>query len=736
MKHLFRSLVLGALALTAIPAFAAATFYWRVEGTTLSSTLDLSPDTSATGNGGVSISTTGVKYGTNGMVTTDQNDYYIFTPTSLCNAAEGTLAGWVQFKTAIPASGNAVIASCHNTTTTSRAQISMGSSEEPRLTLQATTGTQISLVTTSCNFVVDTWYFVVASYHIANDDRTIACYTSSGTLINSASDLATDLAAAAPTSFDEFRVGTPSSHTSPLWVDNVFVADTYGFAFENYSSITTFIPTFTSGPADGTFAQTTLSFTYTPDQDGTAFAAACADGQTIATGPNTESGTCSGGAAIGTGNDAASAGVSNTVTITGLSAGTQYDVYIVYKSGLGGYSTVSSQANKNTAAAEVAPSAFDSSSCSALDTDTYRCAVDAGANTLTIKYCVLKKDVTTPADGAAVVTCTGGIASGSVSATGSSQNIDIDIPGGDPFPLYDIHLAGKNVTLYTAAVSSKFDITLTEPTGRQYLAVVGAPGVGEVGVLDGASPAAVDGDIMDVSETSDSFTLGAQAHVITLHANTTFDIATGGDGSRQLLTRRFYDVSAAAWSDAFAGTLAINDVSPNFVGSITQLYEKDATLSESLDSMWQDFEGDALSHSITNNPAGGSVTASETLTGAYTTCGSYTNPSFIATDTYAEATSQTVTINVGVVVPDVLGALAVTGDATIQALCSLVATQISTERSATVPLGYIISTDPIAGELVLYNSTVNYVVSSGPPLSDAGQGNKMRMSAPRGMRIY
>ncbi len=337
------------LLLVPLQVHASAVFFWRAEGTTLSATDDLSPDTSATANGGVSISNTAEKVGTNGILTTNQQDYYIFDPTGICSTTQGAFGGWIQFKTAVPAAGVQFLTRCFDASgAVSEVSLAMANSQEVRLTLVSSGGTSSFLVTSACNIAVDTWYFVVARYHIANDDRFIACYDSSGTLIDSVSDLTTDLAASAPSGLTEFRVGNPSANTNAIWADNIFVSQTYAEPLEDFHSITSFVPTYSAGPTNGTFTSTTLPFTYTPNQNGTTYAAACTNGQTVTTFANLKSGTCSGGAAVGTGTDASTATVSDTVTITGLVASTTYDVYIGHESSIGGQSAISSLADRAT----------------------------------------------------------------------------------------------------------------------------------------------------------------------------------------------------------------------------------------------------------------------------------------------------------------------------------------------------------------------------------------------------
>lgn len=448
-----RKLLSTLLLLIPLQAIAAASFYWRGEGTTLSATDDLSPDTSATGNGGVSISSTAAMVGTNGILTTNAQDYYSFTSTGICSETAGVLAGKIRFTVAVPSSGDAFIARCMNTGTSSLATISMGSSQEVRLELSSSAGTSSFLATSACNLAVDTEYFIVARWHIANDDRFIACYNASGTLIDSNEDLTTDLAASAPGAFDVLRVGNPSSNANPIHVDNVFAATNYTELFQNFQEINSYQPTYSSGPTDGSPTTTTLPFSYTPDQDGTTYAAACTNGQTVTTFANLKAGTCSGGAAVGTGSDSASAGVSNTVTITGLVTATTYDVFIGHESGIGGQSTLSSLADRTTAGA--AAPVFTSGP-----------TVAAAADGFTIS---------------GTITCTGtctveAVACAPGDATPSNAEIEAGQCGGGNAALMN---AQEN---WTTAVANDFLLTSSNKPVRFNVFIAGTDGTNDTGV--------------------------------------------------------------------------------------------------------------------------------------------------------------------------------------------------------------------------------------------------------------
>jgi len=106
-------------------------------------------------------------------------------------------------------------------------------------------------------------------------------------------------------------------------------------------------PLYTAGPTAATITSTTYQHTYTPDQNGISYIAFCPNGQTIGTGADVEAGTCSGGAAVSTANDASLATVGDSITASGLSAGVTYDAYMVHKA-FEAYSAVQSLPDRTT----------------------------------------------------------------------------------------------------------------------------------------------------------------------------------------------------------------------------------------------------------------------------------------------------------------------------------------------------------------------------------------------------
>lgn len=397
----------------------------------------------------------------------------------------------------------------------------------------------------------------------------------------------------------------------------------------------------------------------------------------------------------------------------------------------------------DTSAAEATPTFDTTPSVTAETTDTYTVSYDTANATNFFLAAVAKDSAACTCDSIEANTCAGEIAYATEAATNAADTLNITIPGGDPFPLYDLKACAENVTLDTA-VTSLDDETLDVPSGRQYVTKSGAPGGGEVGLLDGASPAAVDGDRMDVSLLSDSFLQGVDAHCITVNANTTFVIDTtkdsdcstdvAPDSSRQHLTRRFYDVSLAAWSDAPAVSFYNGNQAPVYIGmtpepgELPYLFEKGVNFSLAVTDLFSDFEGDTLTLSFTNQPAGGATDGTD-WTGPFTTCGRFATVAPKATDIAGDFDEETITVEVGETIPNVADlseAAAITAIETT-ADCDLDAVAGTSAHHPTIAEGNVVSTSPAIGELVPFDQVVTYSLSLGPSPMDAYGRFRLRL---------
>jgi hypothetical protein len=293
-------------------------------------------------------------------------------------------------------------------------------------------------------------------------------------------------------------------------------------------------------------------------------------------------------------------------------------------------------------------------SCSQFNTLTMRCTYNANADADRIHTCVMWRDRTAPANGAAVEAGTNCIGTATELTTGADDTIDISMS--DPPQYVDVYgVLEVDDNTYTA-VDTELNETLTPPDGFQYVDRSGTASTGDA--FFGASPAIADGDTMMVSLKSDCFTHGlapVTGHAVTINVDGSYEIIVGGETVRQIIHRRFADYSANAWSDPEPVPLANNNQAGTYVCDDIEdlIFEKDADVNYPLDSCWNDPEADSQTHAVTNMPPGGSLSASELIIGAFTTYGNYNTVDFTVYDAYNASNTADVTIYVGLILPDI-----------------------------------------------------------------------------------
>lgn len=222
----------------------AVTFFWRCEGETLDGTHDYSAgDTTATANGAVSISATGAKLGSNGIVTTNAADYYAIDSASIVDIDQGCFGFWIQWKTAMPGAGLVTGISVRDAATGLNAlQVQVATAAEDELRFQIRNASNTSnLITSSLSLAINNWYFVKCAWHLSADKWLIAVYDSSLTLVEAPNeDTSTDLSTFIPVSVDTIRIGNTSSDVNPVWMDNVIFGSSYTDPLENYANYTSY----------------------------------------------------------------------------------------------------------------------------------------------------------------------------------------------------------------------------------------------------------------------------------------------------------------------------------------------------------------------------------------------------------------------------------------------------------------------------------------------------------------
>lgn len=238
----------------------ALTFFWRCEGTTLDGTHDFTAGgNTATANNSPAISATAARIGSNGLLFDGVSERYDFNPASIWNRLVGSAAFSFQFPTALATTGQPFFLCRGSASFDDTIQVQIVSTNELRLIVRDATAGAVNLDTTSVDLAAGNWYGVVIRWDQPNNRRKIEVYNSSNALIQAVEDTST--AFTAPASLDAsngFRIGDSGGSVGTVWVDNVFVADTYGEPLENNLTITSYTG-YSSGGSSVTKSPTTAN---------------------------------------------------------------------------------------------------------------------------------------------------------------------------------------------------------------------------------------------------------------------------------------------------------------------------------------------------------------------------------------------------------------------------------------------------------------------------------------------
>lgn len=216
----------------------AVTFFWRCEGTTLSSTDDLpGADTSAAAVGSPAINATAALVGSNGIQIDDVFEYYTLnSEDAILNAAAGAVGFWFRAQSFTDDSDlfQFLFNSASNQDWVG---VSMETTTNNHLKFQLrTTGVGIVTLDSTQVISVDTTYFVIVKWDQSASDRRIEIYNSSGTLLQADEDLTTGWTT--PTESypvtDGMQFGGPSA-VANVYLDNFFIGTAYADGTEIYN---------------------------------------------------------------------------------------------------------------------------------------------------------------------------------------------------------------------------------------------------------------------------------------------------------------------------------------------------------------------------------------------------------------------------------------------------------------------------------------------------------------------
>jgi hypothetical protein len=248
------------------------------------------------------------------------------------------------------------------------------------------------------------------------------------------------------------------------------------------------------------------------------------------------------------------------------------------------------------------------------------------------------------------------------------------------------------------------------------LVIVDAPADAE-GVFLNASPAIVDQDL-----SSWSLTTSPGSYVLTPQRDGGFSIAAGGDTSRQSFSVDHYDRTLLRWTGNttfYDGNQAPQVGDPSEVAIF--IYPINQAISAEDDGpLATDFEGDTLTVTDIDALPTGLSRAGNTVTGT-PTVKAINRTTTRWTDIVGDYVEGDITRIVGTItVPDVVGDDVGAADAELAATYLEIATVEA--YSASVPVGAVISQDPVASSEVDPGSTVTLTVSLGAVIPGGGLG--------------
>lgn len=247
MRSFIAMIVVGWMVAEPLVAHATITWFWRAESTTLDGTHDYTAGVDTTGTtSGASIDASAALVGSNGvLVNASLDDIQFDGETAIHNRLAGSMAFWFRVQTWL--AGVSLVYVRDSASGNNRIDVTLqgtSGSGDIRLTTRNTSATStLDAFTSGANLAVDTTYFAVVQWDDANNDRRIAVYDSSGTLISENEDTVTDFNV--PSSLggtNQWSVGSQIAGATAFYIDNVFVGDAYtdGACFLTNRSITSY----------------------------------------------------------------------------------------------------------------------------------------------------------------------------------------------------------------------------------------------------------------------------------------------------------------------------------------------------------------------------------------------------------------------------------------------------------------------------------------------------------------
>lgn len=215
----------------------ALTFFWRCEGTTFSGTDDYSAgDDTPTANGGIVLSSTQARVGTNSIFAEEFTKYYAFDSASIFDSTEGSCGFSIYFNTVN--SGSILMQFTDASEGDNRIRITV-SGTDINLEIGKVFETSVNVATSGVSLTTGVWYGIVARWGSTAEDAAIEVYNASNTLIDSTENTSVG-SAVWNTDIDTIHIGDEGAASPDAYIDNVFVADTYAEPIESNFTITSY----------------------------------------------------------------------------------------------------------------------------------------------------------------------------------------------------------------------------------------------------------------------------------------------------------------------------------------------------------------------------------------------------------------------------------------------------------------------------------------------------------------
>jgi hypothetical protein len=246
---------------------------------------------------------------------------------------------------------------------------------------------------------------------------------------------------------------------------------------------------------------------------------------------------------------------------------------------------------------------------------------------------------------------------------------------------FDVYVAGTNGTDDTA-VTSLTDQDRSIRSGYLSVVITSHSTTGICNLDSYFTPDCADGDVFeyedDTNENADcNVTIEADGDVVLTPVSAG---DCGGPGDRRTFEISYQDVSIATdglFTAPTVGnfttddTIAVNNSAPYYVGESEDfLFERNASLGSGVDfkPRWEDDDGDTPIVTFQDAPPAGLTMTSGVLTGTPTTCQSLPITERAA-DSFGDFNEQEIEIDIGFVIPNVVGLTEAAAVSAIEAPC-------------------------------------------------------------------